>query len=66
MQFKNHFLSHHQNQQTPLSGFEIPFPSTPTNWPHNLLNHYKIPSLHFLINQNKVYLANFGNQQKLI
>ncbi len=35
MQSRTHFLSHHQNQQNPPSGFEIPFPSPQTNWPHN-------------------------------
>jgi hypothetical protein len=35
MQSRNHFLFHRQNQQTSPSGFEIPFPSPPTNWPHN-------------------------------
>jgi hypothetical protein len=29
MQSRNHFLSDHQNQQTPPSCFEIPFPSPP-------------------------------------
>ncbi len=35
MQSINHFLLHHQNQQTSPSGFEIPFPFPPTNGPHN-------------------------------
>ncbi len=33
MQSRNNFLSNHQNQQTPPSCFQIPFPSPPTNQP---------------------------------